>query len=42
VTVADAGDASTAAWLQTLGATGPVTAATPANRDSLFVEVIGQ
>jgi hypothetical protein len=42
VTVADAGDSSTAAWLQTLGATGTVTAATPATRDSLLGEVIGQ
>jgi hypothetical protein len=40
--VADAGDTSSAAWLQTFGATGTAIAATPANRDSLFDEVIGQ
>ncbi len=40
--VADAGDSSTAAWLQTLGATGAATAATPANRDSLYNEVLGE
>jgi hypothetical protein len=40
VTVADAADSSTAAWLQTLGATG--TAATPTNRDSLYSEVLGE
>lgn len=42
VAVADAGDTSTAAWLQTFGATGITTAATPATRDSLFSEVISQ
>jgi hypothetical protein len=42
VAAADAGDTSSAAWLQTLGATGTAIAATPANRDSLFSEVIGQ
>jgi hypothetical protein len=42
VTVADAGDANTAAWLQTLGATGTATAATPVNRDSLYSEVLAQ
>jgi hypothetical protein len=42
VAVADTGDSSAAAWLQALGATSTVTAATPATRDSLFVEVIGE
>jgi hypothetical protein len=40
--VADAGDSSTAAWLQTFGAAGTTPATSPANRDSLFSEVIGQ
>ena len=44
--VADTGDASSAAWLQTFGAAstpaGTTAAVTPANRDSLFVEVVGQ
>jgi hypothetical protein len=42
---ADAGDASTtgtAAWLQTFGAANVAAAGTPANRDSLFSEVVGQ
>jgi hypothetical protein len=42
VTVADAGDSGTAAWLQALGAAGTATAATPTNRDSLYSEVLGE
>jgi hypothetical protein len=42
VTVADADDAGTAAWLQTLGATGSITVAPPLNRDSLLSEVVNQ
>lgn len=42
VVVSDAGDSSTGAWLQTLGANGTTTALTPATRDSLFSEVISQ
>jgi hypothetical protein len=40
--IADASDAGTAAFLQTLGAAGTASAATPANRDSLFAEIAGQ
>jgi hypothetical protein len=42
VTVADADDTGTAAWLQTLGATGNVTVAPALNRDSLLSEVVNQ
>jgi hypothetical protein len=40
--VADAEDTGTAAWLQTLDATGGVTVAPALNRDSLLSEVVSQ
>jgi hypothetical protein len=42
VTVADADDSGTAAWLQTLGAAGNVTVTPALNRDSLLSEVVNQ
>ena len=42
VTVADAGDTGTSAWLQTLDAAAGVTPAPAVNRDSLLSEIVSQ